>query len=96
MKTIKRVEIIPSFVEFIPSPELMEDGIIYISEEYGVANHLCLCGCKEQTVTPLGEGEWTLTKKDGKISLSPSIGNFIGENPYHAHYIITDNIANFV
>ena len=68
-----------------------KDGILYISEEYKVAIHLCACGCKQKTVTPLGAGEWTLIKNGELVSLSPSIGNFNGENPYHAHYFIRDN-----
>ncbi len=94
---MKQVEVIPRFVEFIPEWELMEERVIYISEKYSTAKHLCLCGCKGQTVTRLGAGEWTLIKNDDKISLSPSIGNWSWEKPnYHAHYVITDNIANFV
>lgn len=85
----KLFELKPEYVEFIP--EKPEDGILYISERFGLAIHLCACGCRRKTVTPLGEGEWTLTKQDDKITLRPSIGNFIGENPYHAHYYITDN-----
>lgn len=40
MKTLKQVEIEPVFVEFIPKE--MEQGKIYISKEYGVANHACV------------------------------------------------------
>ena len=94
MKTIRTVDVIPVFVEFIP--EILEQGKLYISEKYGCAIHLCLCGCGGKSVTPLGDGEWTLTKNGDKVSLSPSIGNWSGENPYHAHYIITNNKANFV
>lgn len=91
MKTIKKVPIEPVFVEFIPHP--MKQGVLYISKKYGVANHLCLCGCGVQTVTPLGKGEWTLIENGDNVSLSPSIANyqFCG-----SHYIITNNVANFV
>ncbi len=83
------LEIIPVYVEFIPA--ILEDGKLYISTEYGVAIHLCACGCFGKTVTPLGKGEWTLTKNADAITLRPSIGNWSGENPYHAHYFITNN-----
>jgi len=92
MKTIKQVTITPEFVKFIP--EQMEPGILYISKEYGCANHLCLCGCGTQTVTPLGDGMWSLIESGDKVSLTPSIYNY--QIPCKSHYIITKNVANFV
>lgn len=84
-------ELKPVFVETIPKD--LEDGILYISRKFEIAIHLCACGCKEKTVTPIGgpHGGWALTEIEGKITLRPSIGNFKGENPYHAHYYITNN-----
>ncbi len=82
-------ELIPQFVEF--TPDVLDSGVLYISEEFKVAIHLCACGCGTKTVTPIKEGEWTLTKNGGKVTLRPSIGNFMGEDPYHAHYYVTDN-----
>jgi len=100
MEAGHQVELIPIYVHYMPKP--LEPGKLYISKEFGLAIHLCCCGCGVETVTPLtetrekpGDG-WVLTEKEGKVSLQPSIGNFSGENPYHAHYIITDNIATFV
>ena len=84
----------PVFVEFIPKE--LEQGKIYITKKYNVAVHLCACGCGIQTVTPLGIDEWTLIENDNKVTLTPSIGNFSGEEPYHAHYFITDNKVIFV
>lgn len=95
MKTIKKVEIVPVFIEQMPSE--FEENKLYISETYGkLAIHLCLCGCKNKTVTPLGGGKnWDLVKeKNGTVSLIGSIGNF--RFPCKSHYIITNNIANFV
>lgn len=93
MKTIKQVEITPVFVEFIP--DNLEEGKVYISEEYNCSIHNCLCGCGQQTVLPLIKGEWQLIKHDdGKVSFTPSIGNF--QFPCKSHYIITKNKANFV
>lgn len=86
---MKLSEIKPEFVEFIPND--LEEGILYISNEYNCAVHLCACGCKQKTVTPIQPGEWTLIENQNQVSLRPSIGNFIGENPYHAHYYITNN-----
>lgn len=87
-----KVEIVPVFVEFIP--EEMERGVLYISEKYECANHLCLCGCSNQTVTPLGASGWQIHKNGDKVSLTPSIGNY--QFACKSHYIITNNIANFV
>jgi hypothetical protein len=89
-------------------PENMEDGKLYISKEFCLAIHLCLCGCGRRTVTPLDEivtetdktvtempkGGWILTEKNNSITMTPSIGNY--NFPCKSHYIITKSIANFV
>ena len=96
MKTLKRVEIKPVFIEgFLPDFETMEEAKIYISEQYGVTIHKCLCGCGEKTVLPIDPIHgWQLIKDcAGKISFTPSIGNY--QLPCKSHYIITKNIANF-
>lgn len=82
-------ELKPAYVNHMP--DVFEPGILYISDPFGLAIHLCACGCGGQTVTPLSDKEWKLTDKGGTITLRPSIGNFSGENPYHAHYYVTDN-----
>lgn len=95
MKTIKKVPIIAEYVEFIPKTADMKQGVIYISKRFRTASHICLCGkCGNRTVTPLKKGEWELTDKNGKISLSESIGNF--QYPCKSHYIIVNGNANFV
>lgn len=72
--------------------EDLQEGVLYISQPYNVAIHLCACGCLEKVVTPINKpNEWHLTDNNGLVSLHPSIGNFKGENPYHAHYFITNN-----
>ena len=94
MKTLKKVEIEPIFVEFIPNE--LEENKLYISEEYKTAVHNCLCGCSRKTITPLGGGKfWDLVKENnGTVSLIGSVGNY--SFPCKSHYIITKNIANFV
>jgi len=87
-------EISPNYCEVIP--DRLEPGKLYISEKYSVAIHLCACGCGCKTVTPLGEGEWTITKNNDLVTLRPSIGNWAGEKPYHAHYYITNNKVEFL
>jgi hypothetical protein len=84
----------PIFIDEIPLN--LEAGKIYISEKYGVAIHLCACGCKLKAVTPFDNNDsrvWSIVmdKANSIISLMPSVGNFAGENPYHAHYFITGN-----
>ena len=66
----------------------LDEGILYVSKEYKVAIHLCACGCKGKTVTPLDS--WKFIDNNGMPTLTPSIGNWSGENPYHAHYFITN------
>ena len=77
---IKSVEIIPQH---------LEEGILYICLECQVAVHLCACGGKGKTVTPLGENGWNLWLRDGIASLTPSIGNF--NIPCKYHYFIANN-----
>ncbi len=85
-------DLTPVFCKHIPAWKEMQPGILYISEFYNSSNHLCACGCGQQTVLPFNKpGEWTMKNNDGKISFMPSIGNFSGERPYHAHYYIRDN-----
>lgn len=90
MKTIRKIEIVPMFVEYIP--EELEQNIIYISKEYRTAVHLCLCGCGNKSVTPLNINGWNLEDNGGKVSFTPSILNNNCPNNYH--YIITNNVAN--
>lgn len=78
------------YVEYMPT-DLVE-GKLYVSETFQIAIHLCACGCKGKTITPLTKGEWTLIKNpDNTITLDPSIGNWLGKTPYHAHYFIKHN-----
>jgi hypothetical protein len=89
---MKIFELESIFVEEIP--EEIEEGKIYISEKYGTTTHLCACGCMGKTITPLkevwGDG-WDLFRNQDKVTLRPSIGNWAGQSPYHAHYYITEN-----
>ncbi len=72
-------------------PYDIEYGVLYISKEYETAIHLCACGCGYKTITPLGSDGWALSESNKGITLRPSIGNFKGESPYHAHYYITNS-----
>lgn len=93
---MKRTELTLKYVETMP--EKKEDGILYVSKRFGLAIHLCACGCGGQVVTPLN-GSWNGWDKshgwdytehgDGTVTLSPSIGNF--EFRCKSHYFIRRN-----
>jgi len=77
----------PQFVEFIPAA--LAQGVLYVSEKYKTATHLCACGCGTKIVTPLRPTEWTMTKRGDFVTLKPSIGNW--NHPCQSHYWIRDN-----
>ncbi|MCE7977117.1 MAG: hypothetical protein DYH03_08215 [Nitrospira sp. NTP1] len=72
------------FVEFIP--EHLQDGVLYISQQYHTAIHRCCCGCGEEVVTPLTPTDWSLQIFQGAVTLYPSIGNW--SYPCRSHYWI--------
>jgi hypothetical protein len=81
----------PVFVETIKNGTL-EQGVLYVSEKYETAIHLCACGCGELTVTPFHDPskQWTYTRdSQDRVTLSPSIGNF--QMPCKSHYFIREN-----
>ena len=106
MKTVKKVNIDPVYVEYMP--DVLEGGKLYTSKKYSIAIHSCPCGCGNRVVTPLDEivtefgktvtempkNGWILTEKRNRITITPSIGNY--GFPCKSHYIITNNIANFI
>jgi hypothetical protein len=75
------------FVEFIP--EQLEDGVLYISLTYCTAIHKCVCGCKNEVVTPFSPTDWKMMFDGETISLSPSIGNWNFD--CKAHYWIRNS-----
>ncbi|WP_155740012.1 DUF6527 family protein [Pandoraea pnomenusa] len=83
-----RIEAVkPQFVEFVP--KVLEPGVLYISEKYKTASHLCACGCGEKVVTPLSPVEWHIRNEGGLVSLHPSIGNW--NYACRSHYWIRRN-----
>lgn len=81
---MKIKQIKPEFVEYIP--EHLEEGVLYISEQYSTAVHKCCCGCGQEVVTPLSPAEWTVKCNAGRVSLTPSIGNW--SYRCRSHYVI--------
>lgn len=82
-------------------PTILETGVLYISEKYGCASHLCPCGCGHEIpipLKPIWEDGWIYCKsfnEDEKVgrnlivSFAPSLLNKICPN--NAHYFIENN-----
>jgi len=75
------------FVEQVPAGK--EPGILYISLEFGVATHLCPCGCESVVVTRLAPSGWSVIFDGETVTLDPSIGNW--SQPCKSHYWIRNN-----
>lgn len=88
----KRLKMNHQFVEYIP--EVLEDGMLYISMRFGVAIHLCACGCRLKTVTPFSTvHDWKLTYDGKTVTLHPSISNY--QYDCKSHYWIKNNIIEW-
>lgn len=72
------------YVEFMPAH--LEKGVLYVSEKYKTAAHLCACGCGEKIRTQVGDLGWELTEGRAGPTLYPSIGNW--QKPCRSHYFI--------
>jgi hypothetical protein len=75
------------FVKYFP--DSMEEGVLYVSEEFATAGHLCCCGCGEEVITPLNQAQWQLIKFGVGVSLHPSVGNW--KFACRSHYWIRNN-----
>lgn len=75
------------FVERVPSP--LEEGVVYVSIEFGTVIHNCCCGCGDKVVTPLTPVDWAVVYDGQSISLHPSIGRW--DAPCQSHYWIDRN-----
>ena len=67
-------------------PKQLEPGVLYVSDEFGTAAHLCACGCGAKVRTPLGPAEWAIKEHLTGPSLWPSVGNW--QLPCKSHYVI--------
>src|SRR5688572_10897292 len=73
--------------EFVEDmPEILEDGVIYVSERYRIVLHNCCCGCGEEVSTPLGPTEYSLRIDPGGVTVDPSVGNH--DFACRSHYLI--------
>jgi len=68
-------------------PKELASGVLYLSEEFGIAMHLCACGCGSKVSTPLGPTEWSVEETKSGPSLWPSVGNW--QQVCQSHYWIT-------
>jgi hypothetical protein len=71
-------------VHFMPKD--LKPGVLYVSEEFGAAAHLCPCGCGTKIRTPLGPTDWSLEVTARGPTLHPSVGNW--QQPCQSHYVI--------
>jgi hypothetical protein len=67
-------------------PKALEPGVLYVSEEFNAAVHLCACGCGSKVSTPLGPTEWAFNETPTGPTLTPSVGNW--QLPCKSHYFI--------
>lgn len=83
----------------LPEKEDMKQGVIYVCHIHKIANHLCVCGCGEEVVTPFQHiiGNkiigWNFSEDNAKITLRPSIGNTFA---CRSHYYITNNVIKLL
>jgi len=91
MDTYKITELETKFCEHIP--DLISEGVLYVSLFFEIAIHLCPCGCGNQSVTPFDtdfnlDNGWDIKIDSDKVTFTPSILN--NNCPNKAHYYITD------
>jgi hypothetical protein len=67
-------------------PKQIEPGVLYVSEEFGTAAHLCACGCGAKIRTPLGPTEWKVEDTPAGPNLTPSVGSW--QQKCQSHYWI--------
>jgi hypothetical protein len=78
----------PFYVEQFP--EKLDEGLLYICEDFDLTAHKCCCGCGEDVYNKLSPVKWQLTKlPDARVSLTPSIGNW--NYACRSHYWIQGN-----
>lgn len=78
-------------IEYLPND--LEPRVLYVSEEFGIAGHLCPCGCENKIMTPLDASEWSFKEVNNKPSLYPSVGNW--QLPCKSHYWIRNGVIEW-
>ena len=67
-------------------PKELKPGVLYVSDEFDIAMHLCACGCGSKVKTPLGPTEWSVKETKRGVTLRPSVGNW--QQACQSHYWI--------
>ena len=71
--------------EFVRSfPEPLQEGVLYVSVEFGSTAHRCMCGCGQEVFARLSPRDWRIIYDGKAVSLDPSIGNW--SFPCRSHY----------
>ncbi len=84
MQKLRKIKLLR--VRYIP--KLPEPGLLYVSEEFGAAVHLCACGCGCKVSTPIGPTDWAIEDTLAGPTLTPSVGNW--QLPCKSHYWIRE------
>lgn len=73
--------------EFVTAfPDRLEEGILYVSVEFGTSAHRCFCGCGQEVYSRFSPRDWAMAFDGETVSLWPSIGNW--SFPCQSHYIL--------
>lgn len=67
-------------------PKDLRPGVLFVSDEFGIALHLCACGCGSRIRTALGPTEFSVTETPEGPTVHPSIGNW--QQVCQSHYWI--------
>lgn len=67
-------------------PDKLDNGILYVSMEFGTAAHRCFCGCGCEVYTGFSPRDWSMKFNGEAVSISPSIGNW--SFACQSHYIL--------
>jgi len=74
-------------------PDIIEDGVLYLSLEYGTVIHKCACGCGSEVNTPLSPTGWKMIYNGEAVTLKPSVGNWSFD--CKSHYWITNGLIEW-
>lgn len=77
----------PEYVEQLP--EVLREGVLYISKPFALTAHKCCCGCGEDVYNKLSPVKWSIEERHGTVSLYPSVGNW--NYACRSHYWIRSN-----
>jgi Family of unknown function (DUF6527) len=68
-------------------PKILDDGVVYWSQEFEMSAHKCACGCGDVIYLPVDPANYKISVSERGITLRPSVGNW---GVCDAHYLITN------